>query len=143
MRIDRKALVLAGLAAGGECTYTPVQVQKLFFLIDRNAAHLLGGPCFNFEPYNYGPFDADVYRTLEGLQADGLVEIAKDGTMNTYRPTEQGKQEGEKALGLYDPKLSEYIKHISEFVRSLSFNQLVSAIYKAYPDMKQNSVFQQ
>ena len=33
------------------------------------------------------------------------------------------------------------IEQVSKFVRSLSFEQLVSAIYKAYPRMKANSVF--
>jgi hypothetical protein len=43
--MTRSEILLAGLAAGGEnTTYTPVQVQKLFFLLDREAAAALGGP---------------------------------------------------------------------------------------------------
>jgi hypothetical protein len=41
-----------------------------------------------------------------------------------------------------DKKAIAYIRQASEFVRSLSFTQLVSAIYKAYPEMRENSVFQ-
>jgi hypothetical protein len=37
--MNRSEIVLAGLAAAGEnATFTPVQVQKLFFLLDREAA---------------------------------------------------------------------------------------------------------
>jgi len=40
--MNRSEILLAGLAAGGEnSTYTPVQVQKLFFLLDREAAAAL------------------------------------------------------------------------------------------------------
>lgn len=143
MSLDKEKMVLAGLAAGCGHFHTPVQVQKLFFLIDRNASHLVGGPFFNFEPYNYGPFDATIYRVLEKLGTEGLVEIAKDGTMNAYGLTVQGREEGDKILSVLQPSTTEYIKHVSAFVRGLSFSQLVSAIYKAYPEMKENSVFQQ
>jgi hypothetical protein len=33
------------------------------------------------------------------------------------------------------------IKILSEFVRKLSFSELVSAIYKEYPEMKKYSIF--
>ena len=36
-------------------------VQKLLFLLDREAAEIVGGPHFRFVPYNYGPFDKGVY----------------------------------------------------------------------------------
>ena len=35
-----------------------------------------------------------------------------------------------------------YIRSASNFVRNHSFSKLVSAIYKAYPEMQANSVFQ-
>ena len=45
--MERPNLVLAALAAGGEnASYWPVQVQKLLFLIDREASALVGGPHF-------------------------------------------------------------------------------------------------
>ena len=141
--MNKKKIVLAGLAAGSGHFHTPVQVQKLFFLIDRNISHLIGGPFFSFEAYNYGPFDAAVYRVLEGLNTEGLVEIAKDGTMNMYGLTDDGRNVGDEVLSNLEHETAKYIKDVSKFVRSLSFSKLVSAIYKAYPEMKQNSVFQQ
>ena len=46
----------------------------------------------------------------------------------------------ELSAGIDEPVMS-YIKEVSKFVRALSFADLVSAIYKAYPEMKANSVF--
>ncbi len=140
--MNRKEVVLTGLAAAGGAVHTPVQVQKLFFLIDKNIPELVGGPHFGFYPYNYGPFDPDVYRVLEELTSEGLVELVPDRTWTDYRLTREGQASGDQVLSALPKKAAEYIRRASTFVRTLSFTQLVSAIYKAYPEMCENSVFQ-
>ncbi len=121
--------------------HSPVQVQKVLFLIDKEIPKLTGGPFFDFQPYDYGPFDKAVYDTLEELTRGGLVDAAPGLRWRRYRLTDTGQQEGSKILGTLDRRASDYIKKVSKFVRALSFEDLVSAIYKAYPDMKVNSVF--
>ena len=74
--MDRATFVLAGMAPAGNAPFSPVQVQKLFFLLDRNIANYTAGPHFGFEPYDYGPFDKQVYCDLEAMAADGLIEPA-------------------------------------------------------------------
>ncbi|MGH2359352.1 MAG: hypothetical protein ACRDGM_02265 [bacterium] len=141
--MDSKNIVLAGLAVGAGAVHTPVQVQKLFFLIDRNIPKLVEGPHFSFRPYNYGPFDEAVYRALEQLACEGLVELVPDYKWTSYRLTAEGQRRGEQLLASLPSDAVEYIRRVSDFVRSLSFTQLVSSIYNAYPDMRENSVFQQ
>jgi uncharacterized protein len=140
--MDRRSIVLAGLAPGGGAAHTPVQVQKLFFLIDKNIAELVEGPHYNFRPYNYGPFDETVYRDLEQLATEGLVELIPEYKWTSYRLTDDGQKQGQQILGAMRSDAIDYIKRASEFVRTLSFTQLVSSIYNAYPDMRANSVFQ-
>jgi hypothetical protein len=141
--MDRKDFVLAVFAAGGcAVQYSPVQVQKLFFLIDREIPDLVEGRHFNFEPYNYGPFDKAVYDELETLEYRGYVERTSQQTWWNYRLTADGQERGDKILESLHPEARDYIKRASEFVRRLSFNQLVLAIYKEYPEMRKNSVFQ-
>ena len=140
--MTRREMVLAGLATQAGADYSPVQVQKLFFLLDRNAAHLYGGPLFSFTPYNYGPFDRQVYDELEHLADQGKVKFIPAWNWRNYRLTTEGQAEGEKILSSLPPKLYTYLGKASSFVRSLTFTQLVSAIYRAYPDMRANSVFQ-
>jgi hypothetical protein len=140
--MERRNFVLAALSVANGATYTPVQVQKLFVLIDREIPKLVNGPHFTFEPYNYGPFDQEVYRELELLEMGGYVELVPQSTWSAYRLTDQGQESGEEYLNQIDKKAIAYIRQASEFVRSLSFTQLVSAIYKAYPEMRENSVFQ-
>lgn len=132
--------MLAALAADpGE--WTPVQVQKMFFLLEQRAAHVVGRH-WSFKPYDYGPFDAGVYRELERLGERGLVVISPDGQgSRRYRLTEPGRAEGARVLASLAPSTAEYIGRLAAWVRSLSFAQLVSAIYRDFPEMKVNSVF--
>ena len=140
--MNRRHLVLAALSVAKGATHTPVQVQKLFFLIDQEISDQVGGPHFDFEPYNYGPFDQEVYRELDALAEDGYVEMVPQSTWSSYRLTDEGQAEGTRHLAALDRTARTYIRQASEFVRSLSFTDLVSAIYKAYPKMRENSVFQ-
>ena len=142
---SREEIVLAALSPAGGVPHTPVQVQKLLFLVDRNLAPLIGGPKFNFEPYHYGPFDQEVYSTLGELARRGLVEITRSGNGNwrEYRLTPSGQSGAKDVLARLDQRAQDYLGKASSFVRSLSFTDLISAIYKAYPEMRARSVFQE
>ena len=124
--------------------HSPVQIQKLLFLIDREIPKLVGGPHFDFEPYQYGPFDSTVYSELRSLRAKGLVDVdliwwGRRG----YSLSPEGQEKGEAILGELNEKAQAFIQKTSKFVRGLSFSKLVAAIYKAYPEMRENSVFQE
>lgn len=140
--MERTHLVLAALAAGGQnCSFTPVQVQKLFFLVDREAGSLLGGPHFNFVPYDYGPFDSDVYSEIESLSTEGLSEIDNTMRYRVYRLTPSGYEAGVAALSKVVEPARGFLVEAANWVKSLSFQQLVAAIYAKYPEMKTNSIF--
>jgi len=138
----RDELVLAAMAPGGGHCYTPVQVQKLLFLIDRQIPEKVGGPHFNFEPYHYGPFDRNVYLQLDQLAQQGFVAIYSAWAPRTYTLTPQGQAMGSAALNTLSHLTQDFIIRTCAFVRTQSFSSLVSAIYKAFPEMRENSVFQ-
>lgn len=141
--MDRNSVVLAALSPAQGRSHSPVQIQKLLFLIDRNVSEKVAGPHFNFQPYDYGPFDASVYGVLEDLAKKGYVAITEQPgrRWKSYALTPDGQKLGQAALTKLDTKTQQYMAKLSEFVLSLSFAQLVSAIYKAYPEMKVHSVF--
>ncbi len=143
--MNRSDFVLAVLTTAGGSALTPVQVQKLFFVLDRRIPEAIQGPRFNFTPYDYGPFDVDVYREIEGLAEQGLAEVMKPGpfSMKTFRLTPEGQRKGEGLFKTLDGTAQEFIGKMSTFVRTRSFKDLVSAIYKAFPEMKVNSVFRE
>lgn len=138
--MTKREVVLAALAPAQGKQHSPVQVQKLLFLFDREASELLCGPHFNFVPYNYGPFDKAVYQVIDELDFNELVTTRSGSRQRTYALTPTGQKEGDRLLGELSEAARDYIQRASAFVLKLNFSQLVSAIYKAYPDMRENSI---
>ena len=142
--MNRRDFVLAILAAAEGRPYTPVQIQKAVFVICDHFPDLIDeGPRFHFEPYDYGPFDSDVYSVASRLEDDGFAEIAPSayGNWNTYAASDAGIERGETFLAQMNDEAENYVRKISAWVRSLSFTRLVKSIYEAYPKMRANSIF--
>ncbi len=139
----KQDLLLAALASSKGSGFSPVQIQKLLFLIDRRIGRDIGGPFFDFIPYSYGPFDKGIYDVLGSLVRKGLVaEVAVAGEKwRQYTPTASGQKKGEETLSGIPDKFSSYIGDLSSYVLKISFRDLLSAIYRAYPEMQVNSVF--
>lgn len=142
-RLGVSEFVLAALSTAEGRPFQPVHVQKLFFLIDQELSPRLGGKYFHFRPYDYGPFDSQVYMTLERLELDGLVEITQEAehSARRYSLTEAGQRQGEEYFKSLEPNIARKIRTFSNFVRKSSFAGLVNAIYRRYPEWKANSVF--
>jgi hypothetical protein len=142
--MNRNQLVLALLAAAEGRPYTPVQIQKAVFLVVENLPALVTeGAGFDFRPYDYGPFDADVYLEAQKLAAQGKAVIAPSaaGRWATYAATDDGIEAARRVIGLLEPGEREYLAKVSNWVRSLHFSSLVKSIYDAYPNMRVNSIF--
>ena len=139
--MTRRETILAAMAPAKGAPYSPVRIQKLLFLIDRECPDLISGPSFTFEPYNYGPFDKTVYQELDALKQSGHVTVCHDGWTRTFALTPIGQAEGDRLLHQLDPSGQQYFKQASAFVLAHGFSELVSAIYKAYPAMQANSIF--
>ena len=142
---ERQKFVLAALAAGPEDEpYTPVQAQKLLFLVDENLAEdLHGRKLFRFKPYDYGPFDKRVYRELETLEEYRLLNTLVDGRLGQrcYSLTIKGHLAGCALLDEMAPNVKDYLQRLAAWVQEQSFAQLLGAIYEAYPEMAAKSVF--
>ncbi len=137
----RSDMVLAALAAGGRrAWFDPVQAQKLLFLVDREVSEFVGGPRFSFRPYRYGPYDEAVYDDLDALAVEHDVCIRQDEPYRRYLLTENGYAKGSAILDAFPEPVSRYMIDAARWVRSLTFRQLLSAIYRHYPEMGVNSV---
>lgn len=140
-------VLLMMMAPAGTAIHTPVQVQKLAFLIDQLVGETIGGTGFDFKPWHYGPFDKAVYHVLEELERSDLVEIHDMSAQmqpTQYRLTTSGESEGTDLLATLrdrDPDAAEYIETLSGWVREQSFASLLRAIYARFPEMAANSVF--
>lgn len=142
--MTRNDLVLAVLAAAGGRSYSPAQLQKTLFLIAKNAPHIItAGPGFDFQPYDFGPFDRDVYVEAQTLRDHGDAEITPSpwGRWVTYAASSHGIAKGQDVLGRMNDDVKTYIQAVSSWALAQNFNSLVKSIYDAYPEMRVNSIF--
>jgi uncharacterized protein YwgA len=128
------------LADGAQ--FTPVQIQKALFLASERSPDAFYSR-YDFQPYDYGPFDRQVYLDVEELERQGLAQISQQSgsRWRAYAATESGMAEGARLAQFLTEEERELFRRIVQLVRSLSFNDLVSAIYRAYPRMRERSVF--
>ncbi|MGO9266786.1 MAG: hypothetical protein ACLQBA_18210 [Candidatus Binataceae bacterium] len=140
---DRKDVLLAALALSDNRSLTPVQVQKAMFLVAAEAKHVAPRRFYVFEKYNYGPFCADIYSDLSGFEGSELVTVEQlpNRKVRSYRLTDRGVKTAAITQANLNPALIAYLRAVVEWVTSLSFPDLVRAIYRKYPEYKENSVF--
>ncbi len=141
--MSRKDLVVAALASAKGSAFSPVQIQKLLFLIDRRIGRDIGGPYFDFIPYHYGPFDKGIYGIIDSLVKQGVVDVipVQGLRWKLYKLTPFGQTKGESTLSQFREKYRSYIANLSMYVLRLTFDDLVSVIYRSYPEMEVNSIF--
>lgn len=141
---DRKAWIIVALAKAGEGGLTAVQLQKVLFLLGERRKPSVGKAFYKFKPYNYGPFSQEVYNDADLMAFDGLVELdaSRGRSRRTYHLTEAGKGLAKKLAKELPEAGVTYLAETVAWAQRLSFEELVRAIYEAYPDMQKNSVFQ-
>ena len=143
--MEKEDILLLVVASATDEPLTPVQLQKALFLISEQCRGRIPTSSFyEFEPYHYGPFDAEVYQDADELAAEGMVlrfQSNRGAWTNTIS-THSGRERAEQLQKEMDPAIVQYINDVVEWVQGLSFRELVASIYQAYPDYKVNSVFQ-
>ena len=141
--VNKEDYVLAVMSATKMNPLTPVRVQKLFFLLDDTIPEKVGGPYFEFVPYDFGPFDKTVYHVFKSLAIKNMAEIKKPdfNTPQMYQLTALGQEIGSETFESFPDDVQDYIVRLVEWILENSFTQIVSAMYKYYPDMKTGNVF--
>jgi len=123
---------------------TPIQLQKALFLLGDKCRGLVGTDFYEFKPWDYGPFDPMVYDDARDLETGGFVSIVPDPGQRWSRYTITGK--GAEIAKCLKPQLPAaaigYAQAVVDWVKPLTFVELARAIFKAYPEMAKNAVFQ-
>ena len=133
--------LLAIAAARGE-PITPIQLQKSLFLLRERRSTAVGERFHKFTPHNYGPFAKSVYVDAEKLQTSGDVHVdTGDGRWSEFSATAKGLNRAEVLRSTAPVEGVEYLGRAVAWTRSLSFEQLVKAIYDEFPEQRANSVF--
>ena len=140
--MNKENILLAIINEAGERGLTPVKLQKSLFLIDK-AFPDLTREFYNFIPYNYGPFDKEVYSDAELLIDSGLVLKEESHGLRIYKISEDGVSAANKIMEEAPTEFVNYLQKMINWIQPLSFQVLISSVYAKYPDYKVNSIFQE
>jgi hypothetical protein len=140
-----KNWTLLVIAASERKPLQPVHLQKSLFLLSKYLTpEQLGVDAFyEFQNYDYGPFCSDIYFDAEHLEDENLVhiDIPSGLSYRLYSATPDGKTEAERLRTALRPNVREYLDRVVKWATSLSFRQIVSQIYREFPETKVNSIF--
>lgn len=141
--MERKDWALLVIAAAQGASITPAQLQKCLFLLGRERSEQVGDDFYDFQPYDYGPFDALVYRDAEKLAEEDLVVISCPPRRgwSEYAATLKSSERVKQLADNLPAGLGDFIGEKVQWAMSLSFAQLVHAIYQQYPSFAVNGVF--
>lgn len=130
---DDWLLLFIGLP-GGKFYTDQIRVMKGMFLLDMEGPQELRD-LYDFQPYDYGPFDTRVYRDLDRLEAQGLVDVRYIIGTNrqVYGLTAKGEQRMKEVLEEAPKQIVAALREIKELVTSRSFTSLLQHVYDKYP----------
>ena len=126
----RELFALAVLSTFDGEDWNPTQLQKIFFILDQKVAEKIGGPHWNFKPWDYGPYDQAIFEVMRELEDRNLL-ISRH---LSYNLTPRGQRLGEEQLEALPEEARDYIRRLSSWAKPLSFQQLISAVYKEFPE---------
>jgi len=142
--MDRKDVLLLVIAAAEGNPLSPVQLQKTLFLIGKADLKETPAPFYEFEAYDYGPFDVSIYRDAEMLEAEGLV-LRPQSSRGNWTDTIISPSGSAKASVLNQDlslPIKDYLKDLTTWALAQTFASLVRYIYDQWPEFRANSVFQ-
>jgi uncharacterized protein len=141
--LERRDWLLVALAEAANGQLSPVQIQKAMFLFREGARQQLPQDQFyEFVPYHYGPFSADIYYDLEALERRDLVEILRSetGRRRSYIITPDGRARAE-AIRAEARRPYAYIGNLTRWIARKPFPDLLRYIYRRWPEFRRNSIF--
>lgn len=115
---------------------SPIQIQKLFFLLEKRLGK--EAEYFDFQPYFYGPYDKNLTEILNKAVQNNKLELSNINGVSYYQINKSHVKNTDHFL---DDKKKQFIDTLVNFITHKSFKELCFAIYKEFPDMKKNSVF--
>lgn len=138
--MQRTDLLLKIIAAAEGRSLTPVQLQKVAFLLGEEYRDAMPNDYYSFRKYDYGPFSAAVYADAEQLEREGVIAISINsrGGWREYSATVAGIAADVEDI---PEVMASYIEETVKWAMQLSFQQLVREVYKRFPQYRENSVF--
>ena len=144
--MTRRNWLLLFIALDGEAhVLDPLRIQKGLFLLAREGG-LPRRERYWFVPYNYGPMSPRLYRDVEALVREGLLEhrVVDGRRWRPVRATPAGRERAQQLVEHASPcehAAIERLRGIRRFVRGVDLGRLLAVIYERYPAFAERSVF--
>ena len=138
---DRQTWLLLFLGADpGPYPVDQVRTMKAMFLIDQklSAARM---PRYRWEAFDYGPFNSNVYRDLDSLQIDELVDVTRvlGSNRRLYTLSERGRRAFEERVAQTPASEMQWIQEVKTRVSSTSYEDLLRGILREFPEYAMRS----
>ena len=141
----RSEALLLLLSVGENKPLDPVRIMKSMFVFTMEAKDewIPKQDRYDFVPYNYGPCSFELYDDLDELVSKGFIKTEQlpDRSWKYFALTAKGVEVAKSIASKSNAAEVKYLTRIREYVDGCSFNQLLTGIYKAYPQYAVNSVF--
>ena len=141
----RQEMLLLLISKADDPGLDPVRIMKGQFLLAMETPEdwMESDARYEFVPYNYGPYSSEIYRDLATLERIGLISgtALRGRSWRYYVSTGRGTRFAKNVSSNLSPDLVNYVGQILAFICSLSFTELLRAIYHKYPAFAVNSVF--
>jgi uncharacterized protein len=140
---DRRdwVLVFIGAPTTGSFRTDQIRVMKGLFLLSKEGPSELRD-LYTFAPYDYGPFDREVYHDLDLLEIEGLIDAAvvTGSKRRIFRMTPRGEERCAEIRASASPTAIKAIDEVKELVSSMSFMGLLRYVYGRHPDFAVASI---
>jgi uncharacterized protein YwgA len=139
----RERLLLFIALDGAPQGLDPIRLQKGMFLYAMDDESR-PGEVYDFVPYNYGPMSSQIYRDLEWLSEQELIEaVPVEGqSWARYTATERGLTAARDLLGQEPSQAAaQRLYEIKIDVSSHTFKEVLEDVYDRYPEFASKSVF--
>lgn len=123
----------------------PIRLQKGMFLLAREGG-IAPRERYWFVPYNYGPMSPALYRDLERMESEGLVErtLVLDESWRQLTATEAGMKRARalrRRARAGAPEAVTELARIKRRIVTMTFAELIADVYRRYPYFARRSVF--
>lgn len=123
----------------------PIRLQKGMFLLAREAG-IAPRERYWFVPYNYGPMSPALYRDLEQMEEEGLVErtLVLDQSWRRLTVTDAGMERARnlrRRARRRSPQAVAELSRIKSAIVTMTFAELIADVYRRYPYFARRSVF--
>lgn len=123
----------------------PVRVQKALFLHAREGG-IPARERYWFVPYNYGPMSPALYRDLERMEDEGLLErtLVLDESWRRLTVTPAGMERARslrRRARRRSPQAVAELTRIKRAIVGMTFAELIADVYRRYPYFARRSVF--